>query len=116
MASPVKSADRTVLILEAFAEALEPLALRARGRLQGREQVIGIEVGQVGHVLLFHEIAQSGQFLHEPHDDLREQPLQRLAGGRTSFLEDRFAPGAPIDPIEHQAVQVNVQVGRRAGE
>jgi IclR family transcriptional regulator, acetate operon repressor len=35
MASPVKSADRTVLILEAFAEALQPLALSELARQIG---------------------------------------------------------------------------------
>ena len=30
------------------------------------------------------------------------------------FLEDRLAPGAPINPIEHQAVQMDVQFGGRA--
>ena len=70
------------------------------------------ELGEVAHALLFHQVAQSGQFLHEPHDDLIEQPLQLPAGGRTRFLEHRFSPGAPIHPVGHQAVQMDVQAGR----
>ena len=82
--------------------------------MQGRERVIRIDVGQVAHALLFHEIATSGQPLQEARDDLLEQTLQLVAGGRTRFLDIWFTLGAPIDPVEHQTVQMDVHVGGRA--
>ena len=50
-------------------------SIRARGRLQGLERVVRIDVCQVGHALLFDQIAYSGEHLHEPRDDLVEQAL-----------------------------------------
>ena len=47
-------------------------------------------------------------------DDLVEQALQLIVGGRARLLEDRLALGAPIHAIEHQTVQMDVQVGGRA--
>jgi len=39
--------------------------------------------------------------------------LQHLIGRRGHFDEDRFAFGAaPVHAVQHQAVQVNVQIGR----
>jgi hypothetical protein len=38
-----------------------------------------------------------------------------VVGGRTRFDEDRQAIGAaPVHAVQHQAVKVNVEVGRRA--
>ena len=82
--------------------------------MQGRERVIRIDIGQVGHALLFDQIALAGQHFEQARDDLVEQAMQLSAGGRTRLLEDRFAPGAPIHAVEHQAMQMNVQVGGRA--
>jgi hypothetical protein len=39
---------------------------------------------------------------------------QVICSLRARLLEDRHAPGHPIDPIEEPAVQMNVQIGRRA--
>ena len=47
-------------------------AIGAGGGLQGRERVIGIDVGHVGHALLFDQIAQPGQQFHEARNDLVE--------------------------------------------
>ena len=41
--------------------------------------------------------------------------LQRLVGRRGHFDEDRFAFGvAAVHAVQHQAVKVNVEIGRRA--
>ena len=71
-------------------------------------------VGHVAHALLFEQIAQAGQHFHAARDDLVEQVLQLIAGGGARFLEDRFALSASINPVEHQTMQMDVQVGGRA--
>jgi hypothetical protein len=48
-------------------------AIGARGRLQGRERVIGIDVGHVGHALLFDQMALAGEHFQEARDDRVEQ-------------------------------------------
>ena len=40
---------------------------------------------------------------------LSSEPLQFSAGGGARFLEVRFSLGTPIDPIEHQTMQMDVQ-------
>ena len=65
------------------------------------------------HPMKADQIAQAGQPLQETRDALVEQALQLIASGRTRLLEDRFALDAPIYAIEHQAVQMDVQVGGR---
>ena len=47
-------------------------------------------------------------------DDPVEQTRQFIVAGGAHLLEDRFAPGAPIHAVEHQTVQMDVQVGGRA--
>ena len=39
--------------------------------------------------------------------------LRRVIGRRGHFDEDRLTIAAPIDAVQHQAVQVDVQVGGR---
>ena len=91
---------------------------RPRGRLQrpARARVvrIGITVGQVGRSLLFDEHAAAGQQLHQAADDLVQHRLQPFIGGRGHFDQDRLTVSAPVDPIEHQAVQTDVQIGSRS--
>ena len=93
-------------------------AVSARGRLQRPERArvvrIGITVGQVGRSLLFDEHAAAGQQLHQAADDLVQHRLQVLIGRCGYFNEDRLTVSAPVDPIEHQAVQMDVQVGSRS--
>ena len=57
----------------------------ARGRLQGPERFIRIDVGQVGHVLLFNQMTLAGEHVHQTRDDLVEQDLQLIAGGRARW-------------------------------
>ena len=61
--------------------------------------------------MLFDEYVSPGEQLHQAGDDLVQQGPQRFIGGRRHFDKDRFSVGALVDPIEHQAVQVDVQVG-----
>ena len=93
---------------------IEGDSIGARGGLQGLERVIGSDVGEVGHPLLFNEIAPAGEQSHEPHDNLLEQALQLIAVGGACFVKERFIPGAAIDAVEHQAMKVDIQIGRRA--
>jgi len=51
--------------------------------------------------------------LRQPGDDLVQHRLQRLVGWRGHFDEDRFAFGvAPVHAAQHQAVEVDVEIGR----
>ena len=45
---------------------------------------------------------------------LVQQRLQRFIGGCAYLDEDRLTLGAPVHAIQHQAVQVDVEVGGRA--
>jgi hypothetical protein len=60
-------------------------------------------LGHEKYVLLFHQIAEASQYLHDPLDDLVEQRLQLLGGGRTHGMEHRHLTGGVIDAIEHEA-------------
>ena len=88
------------------------------GRLQWPQRSgvirLSIAVCQVGRLLLFDEHAAAGQQLHQPADDLVKQRLQPFIGGRGYFDKDRLTVSAPVDAVEHQAVQVDVQVGGRS--
>ncbi|MDA8255793.1 MAG: hypothetical protein M0Z99_09190 [Betaproteobacteria bacterium] len=73
---------------------------------------VGIRLGQVGlpHVLDQHTPAS--EHLHEPGDDGLQQRVQRVVGGRTRLDEAGRAVGvAAVHAVQHQAVQVDVQVG-----
>jgi len=76
--------------------------------------MIRIRVRKVGHALLLDQMAYAREHLHQPRDDLVEQALEFIVGGRARLLEGGLALSAPIYPVEHQAVQVNVEIPRRA--
>jgi len=91
-------------------------ALSTRRRLQRPERAglirIGLGVGQVVRstlLLLFDEHAAAGQQLHQPRDDPLQQRLQVLVGGGIGLDEYRRAVRAPVHPVLHQAMQVNVE-------
>ena len=57
----------------------------------------------------------TGEHLRQPSDDLVQHRLQRLVGWGGHFDEDRFAFGVvAVYAVQHQAVKVNVEIGRRA--
>ena len=91
--------------------------LQGQAALQRPERArvvrLGIIVGQAGRPLRFYEHAAAGQLLHHAADDLVQHRLQRLIGVRRHLDEGRLAVVAPIHAVEHQAVQVNIQVGGR---
>jgi hypothetical protein len=76
---------------------------------------IAIAVGHVGRTLLFDQHPPTGEQLHQSGDDLVQHGLQRCVGRRRDVDELRHTVGtAPVHAVQHQAVQVNVEVGRRA--
>jgi len=89
-------------------------AIGAGGRLQGRERAIRLGLGQVAHALLFDEVAGARQQLDDALDDPVEQRLELCRAGSARFMEHRRARAAAIHPIEHQTVQMDVEIGRRA--
>ena len=72
------------------------------------------DVGQIGHLGLFDEITLAGEHPHQARDDPIEQAVELIAGGRARLLKDRFTLHAPIHPVEHETMQVDVDIGRRA--
>jgi len=81
--------------------------------LQSFECLVGTNVGEVGHALLLDEVALAREPPHQAHDDPLEQPLQLVAGGGARFVKEWLVSRAAIDAVEHQAMQVDVQIGRR---
>ena len=76
---------------------------------------IAAVVGQVRLALLFDQHTPTGEQLHRSGDDLEQHRLQCLIGRRGHLDERRLAIGAaPVHPVQHQAVQVDVEIGRRA--
>jgi hypothetical protein len=68
----------------------------------------------VGLPHLLDQHAPAREHLHQPGDDRVQQRVQFVVGGRTGFDEHRHAFGAaPVHPVQHQAMQVDVEVGRR---
>jgi hypothetical protein len=54
--------------------------------------------------------------LHQPGDDCRQQRVQRLLGGCGRLDELRYPVGvAAVHPVQHQAMQMDVQARRRRG-
>jgi len=87
-------------------------AVGAGGRLQGRERAIGLGFGQVAQAPLFDEVAGARQQLQDALDDPARQRLELCHAGSARFMEGRFAGAAAIHPIEHQAMQMDVEIGR----
>jgi hypothetical protein len=79
--------------------------------------VSGLSESDVGHVrlyaLLFDKIAMAGQSSKAAHDDLDEQALQLGGGGRAPLLEHRLALGVTTNPVEHENMQVDIEIGSR---
>jgi hypothetical protein len=73
---------------------------------------VGVGLGQVGLAHLFHQHGSAREHLHQTADDRLQQRLQLVVGGRTRFDEHRQTIGvAPVHAVQHQAVQVDVEVG-----
>ena len=53
----------------------------------------------------------AGQALQDAGDDLRQQGLQLYGGGRTRLMEHRYALAATIDAVEHETMQMNIEIG-----
>lgn len=77
-------------------------AIGARRCLQRRQRDIRIDVRQVGHALLFDQMACARQHLHQPRDDLVEQAreLSTAVGACASSKMGspsvrRYTPRAP---------------------
>ena len=77
---------------------------------------IGVSIGQVARStpILFDEHAAARQQLHQPGDHLVQQRLQLLVGGCGYFDKHRLAVGAPVHAVQHQAMQMSIEIGRRA--
>lgn len=55
---------------------------------------------------------RTGEQLHHAGDYLVQHRLQRHVGRIGYFYEDRFVVGvAPVHAVQHQAVQVDVEIG-----
>jgi hypothetical protein len=76
---------------------------------------IAVVVGDVGRTFLFFDQhAPTGEQTHQSGDDLVQHRLQRFVGWRRYFDELRCTFGtAPVHAVQHQAMQMNVEVGRR---
>ena len=81
---------------------------------QRRQRILRIRPRQVGHALLLDQITSPREQLHQPRDHLLEQARELSAGGGSRRIEDGVALGAPNHPVEHQAVQVDIEIPRRA--
>ena len=76
---------------------------------------VGVRLGQPGLPHLLDQHAPAREHLHQPGDDRVQQRVQFVVCGRTGLDEHRHAIGAaPVHPVQHQAVQVDVEVGGRA--
>jgi hypothetical protein len=94
-------------------------AVRTRSSLQWPERAglvgITIVVGHVRLALLFDEHPPTGEQLHRSGDDLVQHRLQRFIGWRSQLDElRRTVSTAPVHAVQHLAMQVDVQIGRRA--
>jgi hypothetical protein len=79
---------------------------------RARLLAVGIRLGQVGLAYVFDQHASARERLHEPGDDGLKQRVQRVVGGRTRHDEAGRAVGvAAVHAVQHQAVQVDVEVG-----
>jgi hypothetical protein len=97
----------------------QPLQELQRAHHQARGGVarggLKLEFHLPGGPHLLDQNAPARQHLHQPGDDRVQQRVQFVVAGRTGFDEHRHAIGAAsVHPVQHQAVQVDVQVGGRA--
>ena len=112
--STLSALQRQHLLPSAWAEGD---AVSTRGGLQRPERAglvrITVVVGHVGRTLLFDQHPPTAEQLHQSGDYLVQHRLQRFVGWRGHFDEFRRAVGTrSVHPVQHQAVQVDVEVGR----
>ena len=62
--------------------------------------------------VFFRECAFARQHLQEAGDDPREYRLKLFSGGGWDGLEERDPVGQAIDAIKHQAMEMNIKIGR----
>jgi hypothetical protein len=94
-------------------------AVRHRRCLQRPQRAylvpVSIRLGQIGLPHVFHQHAPAREQLHQPGDERLQQRVQFVVGGRIHLDEARHANvAAPVHAVQHQAVQMDIQVGRRA--
>jgi hypothetical protein len=94
-------------------------AIGDRRRLQRPQRArcltVGIGLGQVGLAHVLDQHAPAREHLHQPGDDGLQQRMQFVVGGCLRLDEGRRAIGtAAVHPIQHQAVQVDVEVAGRS--
>ena len=69
---------------------------------------------QVGLPHLLDQHASAREHLHQPGDDRVQQRVQFVVCGRTGLDEHWHTIGtAPVHAVQHQAMQMYVEVGRR---
>jgi len=93
-------------------------AARPRCGLQRPERAglvrIAVDIGHGGRPLLFDQHRPTGEQLHRAGDDLAQHRQQRFVSWRGGFDERRRpVKAAPVNAVQDQAVQVNVQLGGR---
>jgi len=92
-------------------------AVSTRRHLQRPERAglvrIAVVVGDVSRTFFFDQHPPAGEQLHQSGDDPVQHRLQHLVGRRSYFDELRRAVGTtPVHAVQHQAMQMNVEVGR----
>ncbi len=76
---------------------------------------IAIVACQAGFALLFDQYTLAGEQLYHPLDDLMQYRLRRFIARLGQRDKLRLTVGAaPISTVEHQTVQVNIEVGGRS--
>jgi hypothetical protein len=83
-------------------------------RPQGARFVtVVVGLGQVGLAHLLEQHAPAREHLHQPGNDGLQQRVQLVVAGRAYLDEAGQAVGvAPIHPVQQEAEQVKVEVGR----
>jgi hypothetical protein len=82
---------------------------------RARLLAVGIRLGQVGLAHVLDQHAAAGEQLHQPGDQGLQQRMHLVVGGRAHFDELRHTIGTTsVHPVQQQAVQMFVEVGRRA--
>jgi hypothetical protein len=73
---------------------------------------VGIGLGQVGLAHVLDQHAPAREHLYQPLDHGLQQRMQLVVGGRSRLDEGRRAiDAAAVHPVQHQTVQVDVEVG-----